>query len=122
MIRALAYLRDLHPRSRKIGTVLGYFRRNRHRMAYAELAFEGLPIGSGVTEAACKTLVTQRLKRSGMRWRHDGGQAILTLRALAQSQRFDRGWGFLAATYKHQVKLPAKVTALPARRASRVSI
>jgi len=115
VIRALVHLRDEHRRSRKIARVLGYFRRNRHRMAYAELAFEGLPIGSGVTEAACKTLVTQRMKRSGMRWRHDGGQAILTLRALAQSERFDRGWALLRATYKHEVTLPAKVIALPRR-------
>ena len=30
---------------------------------------EGIAIGSGVVEAANKTLVTQRMKRSGMRWR-----------------------------------------------------
>jgi hypothetical protein len=115
VIRALVHLRDTHPRSRKIETELGYFRRNRHRMRYAKLNAKGYPIGSGVVEAACKTLVTQRMKRSGMRWRHEGGQAILTFRALAQSDRFDRGWNLLAATYKSKVTLPRNVVAFPSR-------
>ena len=46
-------------------------------------------------EAACKTLVTQRLKRSGMRWCIHGGQAVLTVRALIKSQRFARAWDAL---------------------------
>lgn len=109
VIRALAYLRGRHPQRKKIRTELRYFRKNRHRMRYAELAAQKLPIGSGVTEAACKTLATQRMKRSGMHWRHEGGQAVLTFRALAQSGRFDRGWAMVAATYKHDVALPANV-------------
>ena len=31
-----------------------------------------------------RTLVTQRMKRSGMRWRIASGQAVLTFRALIQ--------------------------------------
>jgi hypothetical protein len=116
VIRSLVHLRDTHPRSRTIETELWYFRRNRHRMRYAELRSKGYPIGSGVVEAACKTLVTQRMKRSGMRWRHGGGQAILTLRALAQSGRFERGWSLLAGTYKSRVTLPRNVIAFPASR------
>ena len=73
-----------------------------------------LPIGSGVMEAACKTLATQRMKRSGMRWRQQGGQAILTLRALAQSDRFDRAWRKLGETYKREVGLPDNVVPLRA--------
>ena len=53
---------------------------------------EGIAIGSGVVEAANKTLVTQRMKRSGMRWRIVGGQAVLTFRALIKSGRFERAW------------------------------
>ena len=68
VIRSLVHLRDTYPRRKKIARELKYFRRNRHRMRYAVLKKQGLPIGSGVTEAACKTLATQRLKRSGMRW------------------------------------------------------
>ena len=46
---------------------------------------EGLPIGSGVTEAAYKTLVKQRLCDSGMRWKTKGAGIDLSLRALTQT-------------------------------------
>ncbi len=54
-------------------------------MKYAEYRRQGMPIGSGVTEAACKTVFTERLKRSGMTWSHEGGQVILDLRVLVLS-------------------------------------
>ena len=44
-----------------------------------------MPIGSGVTEAACKTLVKARLCGSGMKWTREGAQTVLTLRALLRS-------------------------------------
>ena len=103
LIRSLVHLRDTYPRRKKIARELKYFRRNRHRMRYTALKEQGLPIGSGVTEAACKTLATQRMKRSGMRWGEQGGQAILSFRALVQSNRFERAWTLLAHTYKAEV-------------------
>lgn len=103
VIGALVRLRGKHPSSKRIATELGYFRNNRARMRYAELVKQGIPIGSGVVEAACKTLVTQRLKCSGMRWGLEGGQAILTVRGWTQSDRFDAAWAMLAATYKMHV-------------------
>jgi hypothetical protein len=112
VIRALVYLRDKYPRRKKISSELGYFRRNRHRMSYAEMKDQNLPIGTGVTEAACKTLATQRMKRSGMRWRHAGGQAILTFRSAVQSDRFERFWNILASTYKAESFLPGNVIPL----------
>jgi hypothetical protein len=114
VIRALVHLRDTHPRKTKLATELNYFRTHRHRMRYAWLKAKNLPIGSGVMEASCKTLVTQRMKRSGMVWGHDGvgGQAILTLRGLAQSDRFDRAWNMLAKTYVHNVTAPDNVVEL----------
>ena len=84
-------------------------------MRYAYLARRNLPIGSGMVEAACKTVVAQRLKRSGMRWRHQGGQAILTLRALEQSGRFDRAWRLVAGTYKRAVELPENIVDIRSR-------
>lgn len=112
VIRALAHLVDRFPRRQKLRTELRYFRKNRRRMRYAEFAALKIPIGSGVVEAACKTLATARMKRSGMRWRHAGGQAILTFRALQQSDRWDRGWSLVAATYVHKVALPSNVIPL----------
>jgi hypothetical protein len=59
-----------------------YLRRHRRWMDYEGYRRRGLPIGSGVTEAACKTVFTQRFKRSGMRWGHESGQVILDLRVV----------------------------------------
>ena len=93
VIRALRYLRDKAGRNRAaIERELAFFRKNRKRMRYHDLSDRGIAIGSGVVKAANKILVTQRMKRSGMRWRIQGGQAVLTVRALIKSGRFDRAW------------------------------
>ena len=118
VIRALDYQHKKYPRRTRIGEVLRYFRRNRHRMRYADTQARHLPIGSGVVEATCKTLVTQRLKRSGMRWRRAGGQAILTFRSLLQSSRFDHAWALLSKIYRHDVVVPDNVVAFPCNRAA----
>jgi len=76
-----------------------YFENQRERMDYAAYIAKGLPIGSGVVEAACKTLATQRMKRSGMSW-GDGKQPILTIRSLQQSDRWERGWQLAAASFQ----------------------
>ena len=96
VIRALCYLRDSSKGDRaEIERELAFFRKHRHRMRYHALKEEGIAIGSGVVEAACKTLVAQRLKRSGMRWRIVGGQAVLTFRALIKSGLFEHAWAAL---------------------------
>jgi len=59
-----------------------YLRRHRRWMDYHGYRRRGLPIGSGVTEAACKTVFTQRFKRSGMRWGRESGQVIVELRVV----------------------------------------
>ena len=52
-----------------------------------------MPLGSGVTEAACKTIVKQRLGQSGMQWKDKGAGVILSLRALAHSTgRWEQFW------------------------------
>ena len=66
-----------------------YIRRRTKFMQYAEYKRMHLPIGSGVTEAACKTIFTQRLKLSGMRWTNNGARTILTLRVIKLSRIWD---------------------------------
>lgn len=120
VIRTLAYLHKKHPANRVILATLKYFRKRRHRMRYQEARARGLPIGSGVVEAACKTLATQRMKLSGMQWGQEGGQAILTLRGLSQSgDRFDRAWALLAATYQAEVISMRNVVAFPGAAAQK---
>jgi hypothetical protein len=59
-----------------------YLKKRTHWMRYRHYSSQRLPIGSGITEAACKTVFTQRLKRSGMSWTVFGGQVILDLRVI----------------------------------------
>ena len=75
-------------------------------MDYARLKERKLPIGSGVVEAANKTLITVRMKRAGSRWSIWGGQAVLTFRPLRKSDRYDHAWGLLSRAYKMAVEVP----------------
>jgi hypothetical protein len=63
------------------------------RMDYATWEGENLPIGSGVTEAACKVLVKQRLCGSGMKWKEPGAAAVLSVRCLTYTkERWSQFW------------------------------
>lgn len=68
--------------------VVGYYKRNRHRMDYGRFRERGLQIGSGPLEAAHRTVVQCRMKRSGQRWTDDGAQAMLNLRVASKSGRW----------------------------------
>ena len=98
VIRSLRYYmgRAKEPRGREtIRRVLNYFVKNRSRMRYSELRAEKLAIGSGVVEAANKTLAAARMKRSGMRWHIKSGQAILSFRALQKSGFLESAWAIV---------------------------
>jgi hypothetical protein len=73
-------------RERDYGKAWRYLQRRKRRMDYAGYKRRGLAVGSGVTEAACKTVFTQRVKQSGMRWGREGGQLIVDLRILVLSR------------------------------------
>ena len=108
VIDALRYLKRKGKGSADIARELGYFRTNRKRMNYREVADAGYPIGSGAVEAANRFLVNSRMKRSGQRWGRDGGQGVLTFRSLLRSDRFDRAWAALARSWQ-QWKPPTAV-------------
>lgn len=63
-------------------TAYNYLRKRIRFLDYCQYRRDHLPIGSGVTEAACKTVFTQRLKQSGMTWKLEGGQWIVDLRVI----------------------------------------
>lgn len=86
---------------------LTFIENRRERLRYATTHKANLPIGSGTVEATCKTIVSTRMKRPGARWKEDGAQPILALRALATSvsTRWDAAMTELLATYRRQVIL-----------------
>lgn len=73
----------------KLKSVITYYENNRHRMKYDEYRAKGYHIGSGIAEAACKQLVGQRLKQSGMRWSRKGVEAMLQLKILRTNRQWD---------------------------------
>ena len=81
------------PDSRKEArTQIGYFQKNKAYMQYADYRQQGLFIGSGVVEAACKHLVGTRLKQSGMEWTEEGANDIIALRSVVLSDRMEEYW------------------------------
>lgn len=82
-------------KQKSLAAAITYFSNNteQSRMDYAESVALNHPIGSGVTEAACKTIVKQRLGQSGMQWKNKGAGIILSLRALVHSTgRWEQFW------------------------------
>ena len=77
------------------------------RMRYAQAKKAGLPIGTGITEAAAKTLVGTRMKRAGARFSQHGGQTVLTFRAAEKSGRFERLSSAVESTYRADLELAA---------------
>jgi hypothetical protein len=91
-----------------------YFKNNKHRCEYARLKAQNKPIGSGIVESACKTVVQMRCKRAGQRWEHDGGQAILRFRSLLLSNQLDIAWDFILSHYRNtEIRLPDNVIPFP---------
>lgn len=83
---------------------LTYIRNNKDRMRYATLRDAGLPVGSGVTESAARTLIGQRAKGRGRRWLEERLRGVLTLRALRHSDRLPRFWSRFTRRYTTHVE------------------
>jgi hypothetical protein len=122
VLLSAAALRGMAPLGKKRASdfqkAYDYLRSRTRHMRYDQYRRVGVPIGSGVTEAACKTVFTQRLKLSGMRWKKAGARAILALRVVLLS-------GVWKATYARVLAEPREIKvgacALPDRFASRIA-
>jgi hypothetical protein len=94
-LKAQARIRPWAKDDEDVSRAISYFA-NQHgagRMDYAALVAAGEPIGTGVTEAACKVIVKQRLCGSGMKWKEPGAAAVLSLRCLSYTaERWEQFW------------------------------
>jgi hypothetical protein len=94
-LRALARERPWAKGDEAVQRAITYFtnQSGAGRMDYARRVAAHEPIGSGVTEAACKVIVKQRLCGSGMKWREEGATVVLSLRALSYTpERWSQFW------------------------------
>jgi len=87
-------------------TAYDYLRKHLGHVDYVEYRADHLPIGSGVTEAACKTVFSERLKRSGMGWSVEGGQRIVDLRVI----RLSGVWSPVYRSYLQAKEFPESGT------------
>jgi hypothetical protein len=77
----------------ELAKAITYFSNHHQQMSYAERVEANLPIGSGVTEAACKTIVKMRMCRGGAKWKEQGAAAVLSLRTLIYTEgRWEQFW------------------------------
>jgi hypothetical protein len=74
------------------------------RTQFAQALDQHFPVGTGVTEAAAKTLVNVRMKRAGSRFSQHGGQTVLLFRSAILSERFDALSRELERTYTATVE------------------
>lgn len=80
-------------KKKDIDSAISYFKNNKSRMRYHEQVAANQPIGSGVTEAACKVIVKQRLCGSGMKWKETGASSVLRLRTMTYTGgRWQQFW------------------------------
>ena len=94
-LKRTAAEKGVSPDQEDVAAAITYFtnQSRQGRMDYAELVKSHIPIGSGVTGAACKVLVKQRLCGSGMKWKEPGAAAVLSLRCLSYTtDRWSQFW------------------------------
>jgi hypothetical protein len=94
-LRKLAQERPWAKKAEEVTRAITYFQNQnkKGRMNYADYVAASVPIGSGVTEAACKLIIKQRLCGSGMKWKDEGAAAVLSLRCLSYTtNRWDQFW------------------------------
>ena len=89
-LRWLSRSKNTAPQTKAVlKRVHDYFDKHRSHVQYRQFKQQGLPIGSGMVESACKWLIQQRFKGVGMRWSEPGLNHLLALRVAWVNQRFD---------------------------------
>jgi hypothetical protein len=86
----------------QIEKLLSYFVKRKEYMKYNEYLSKGYPIGSGVIEGTCRSLVKDRMELSGMRWSKAGAESMLELRSIKVNGKWDDFWDYYIEKEKHR--------------------
>lgn len=97
LLKEMINYRDNHDlkndKLKDISDSITYFKNQKNRMNYSNNVIAKLPIGSGITESACKYIVKKRLCNSGMKWVDKGASVVLSIRTLIKTQdRWQQFW------------------------------
>ena len=77
---------------RVLKKVSTYFENHREMMRYDEALSKGYPIGTGLIEGACRSLVKDRMDISGAKWSRAGAEAVLRLRGIRKNGDWNDYW------------------------------
>jgi hypothetical protein len=91
-------------------SAIGYLQNQKRFMNYFAMREKQFPIGSGVVESACKQIVSERMKLSGMRWKAAGAQAVMTLRSIKLSNIWREVFGMMLEAIEPVVDLSQNQT------------
>jgi hypothetical protein len=105
-----------------LAKVITFFHNHRRWMQYDAYLAAGLPVGTGVVESACSSVVKHRMEGEGKRWSLEGAEAMLTLRSLKKSHDHDLRdyWRFRACQMRGRL-YGRKPKYRPAPRLKRVA-
>src|SRR5665811_79983 len=103
-IRRKATKAKLSPTQRKgADEAANYLTSKTPYLDYPTALASGWPIATGVIEGACRHIVTDRFDVTGARWRLDGAETILKLRALRSNRDFQNYWTWHLTQERHRV-------------------
>lgn len=103
VLAELRLLSEEHPQMEVLGENLAYLSKREGQMQYPLYQAEGWPIGSGAVESANKLVVEARLKGAGMHWAREHVDAMLGLRNIVCSDRWEEAWPKITAQLQQQV-------------------
>jgi hypothetical protein len=84
-------------RRQALQSLINYLRPNVNGLWYAARLQRGLPIGSGLVEGACKTIIGRRLKAGSARWQPHNADRLAALCCLLHDDQWEAFWKTPAA-------------------------
>lgn len=88
---------------RTLEKVSTYFDNHKHMMRYGQYLAKGYPIGTGLIEGTCRSLVKDRMDISGAKWTKSGAEAVLKLRAVKKNGDWNDYWDYYISTNRQRL-------------------